>query len=167
MITHGEPLTPDTPAAFGALGQGYVGFVPVPVIVLIAMAVFFSVIMRKGRFGRYVYATGGNEHAARISGVKTNQIKFAVYVLSGVISAVAGVISYSRHLSAELTAGLGAELDVIAAAAIGGASLAAVIANGVVLVNIDTYAQQATTGAVIIIAVSIDVLRNRMKGGRV
>ena len=183
MITHGEPLTPDTPAAFGALGQGYVGFVPVPVIVLIAMAVFFSVIMRKSRFGRYVYATGGNEHAARISGVKTNQIKFAVYVLSGVISAVAGVISYSRYLSAELTAGLGAELDVIAAAAIGGASLAGgigsvegavigaalagVIANGVVLVNIDTYAQQAITGAVIIIAVSIDVLRNRRKGGRV
>ncbi len=182
MITHGEPLTPDTPPAFAALGQGYVGFVPVPVIVLIIMAVFFSVIMRKSRFGRYVYATGGNEHAARISGVKTNQIKFAVYVLSGVISAVAGVISYSRYLSAELTAGLGAELDVIAAAAIGGASLAGgvgsvegavigaalagVIANGVVLVNIDTYAQQAITGAVIIIAVSIDVLRNRMKGGR-
>ena len=182
MITHGEPLTPDTPPAFAALGQGYVGFVPVPVIVLIVMAVFFSVIMRKSRFGRYVYATGGNEHAARISGVKTNQIKFAVYVLSGVISAVAGVISYSRYLSAELTAGLGAELDVIAAAAIGGASLAGgvgsvegavigaalagVIANGVVLVNIDTYAQQAITGAVIIIAVSIDVLRNRMKGGR-
>jgi len=182
MITHGEPLTPDTPPAFAALGQGYVGFVPVPVIVLIIMAVFFSVIMRKSRFGRYVYATGGNEHAARISGVKTNQIKFAVYVLSGVISAVAGVISYSRYLSAESTAGLGAELDVIAAAAIGGASLAGgvgsvegavigaalagVIANGVVLVNIDTYAQQAITGAVIIIAVSIDVLRNRMKGGR-
>jgi ribose transport system permease protein len=182
MITHGEPLTPDTPPAFAALGQGYVGFVPVPVIVLIIMAVFFSVIMRKSRFGRYVYATGGNEHAARISGVKTNQIKFAVYVLSGVISAVAGVICYSRYRSAESTAGLGAELDVIAAAAIGGASLAGgvgsvegavigaalagVIANGVVLVNIDTYAQQAITGAVIIIAVSIDVLRNRMKGGR-
>ena len=87
--------------------------------------------------------------------------------------------SYSRYLSAESTSGLGAELDVIAAAAIGGASLAGgvgsvegavigaalagVIANGVVLVNVDTYAQQAITGAVIIIAVSIDVLRNRMQ----
>jgi ribose transport system permease protein len=182
MITHGEPLTPDTPPAFAELGQGYVGFVPVPVIVLVVMAAFFSVIMRKSRFGRYIYATGGNEHAARISGVKTNRIKFYVYMLSGAISAVAGVISYSRYLSAESTSGLGAELDVIAAAAIGGASLAGgvgsvegavigaalagVIANGVVLVNIDTYAQQAITGAVIIIAVSIDVLRNRMKGGR-
>jgi len=146
------------------------------------MAVGFSIVMRKTRFGRYIYATGGNEHAARISGVKTQHIKFYVYMLSGLISGVAGVISYSRYLSAEATSGLGNELDVIAAAAIGGASLAGgigsvegavigaalagVIANGVVLVNIDTYAQQAITGAVIIIAVSIDVLRNRVRGVR-
>jgi ribose transport system permease protein len=182
MITHGEPLTPDTPPGFAELGQGYVGFVPVPVIILLIMAVGFSIVMRKTRFGRYIYATGGNEHAARISGVKTDRIKFYVYMLSGLISAVAGVISYSRYLSAESTSGLGSELDVIAAAAIGGASLAGgigsvegtvigaalagVIANGVVLINIDTYAQQAITGAVIIIAVSVDVLRNRMKVGR-
>ncbi len=182
MITHGEPLTPDAPPIFAQIGQGYVGFVPVPVIILMIMAVSFSVIMRKTRFGRYIYATGGNEHAARISGVKTNHIKFYVYMLSGMISALAGVISYSRYLSAESTSGLGAELDVIAAAAIGGASLAGgigsvegavigaalagIIANGVVLINIDTYAQQAITGAVIIIAVSIDVLRSRVRGVR-
>ena len=182
MITHGEPLTPDTPPIFAQLGQGYLGFVPVPVAILIVMAIGFSVVMRKTRFGRYIYATGGNEHAARISGVKTDRIKFYVYMLSGLICGVAGVISYSRYLSAESTSGLGNELDVIAAAAIGGASLAGgigsvegavigaalagVIANGVVLVNIDTYAQQAITGAVIIIAVSIDVFRNRARGVR-
>jgi ribose transport system permease protein len=182
MITHGEPLTPDTPPIFAELGQGYIGFVPVPVVILLVMAVGFSIVMRKTRFGRYIYATGGNEHAARISGVKTNRIKAYVYMLSGLICGVAGVISYSRYLSAESTSGLGIELDVIAAAAIGGASLAGgvgsvegavigaalagVIANGVVLVNIDTYAQQAITGAVIIIAVSIDVLRNRARGVR-
>ena len=118
--------------------------------------------MRKTRFGRHVYATGGNEQAARLSGVKTGRVKLLVYMLSGLIAALAGIVSFSRYLSAEPASGFGAELDVIAAAAIGGASLsggvgsvegaiigaalAGIIANGVVLMNIDTYAQQAITG---------------------
>jgi ribose transport system permease protein len=179
MITHGVPLTPDTPDAFSELGQGYVGFIPVPVVLLAVLAVVFAIVMRKTRFGRYVYATGGNEHAARLSGVKTNRVKLYVYMLSGLISGFAGVISFSRYLSAEPASGFGAELNVIAAAAIGGASLAGgigsvegavigaalagIIANGVVLMNIDTYAQQAITGAVILIAVSIDVLRSKFR----
>lgn len=179
MITHGIPLTPDTPDIFAELGQGYVGFVPIPVVLMFILMVVFSVVMRKTRFGRHVYATGGNEHAARLSGVKTEWVKFNVYMLSGLISGFAGVISFSRYLSAEPASGFGSELNVIAAAAIGGASLAGgigsiegavigaalagIIANGVVLMNIDTYAQQAITGAVIIIAVSIDVLRNRFR----
>ena len=179
MITHGVPLTPDTPDAFADLGQGYIGFIPVPVVLLAVLAVIFAIVMRKTRFGRYVYATGGNEHAARLSGVKTNRVKLYVYMLSGLISGFAGVISFSRYLSAEPASGFGAELNVIAAAAIGGASLAGgigsvegavigaalagIIANGVVLMNIDTYAQQAITGAVILIAVSIDVLRSKFR----
>jgi ribose transport system permease protein len=180
IITHGVPLTPDTPDAFALLGQGYVGVVPVPVVIMLVMMVVFSVVMRRTRFGRHVYATGGNEVAARLSGVKTRRVKLTVYMLSGVISAIAGVVSFSRYLSAEPASGFGAELDVIAAAAIGGASLsggvgsvegaiigaalAGIIANGVVLMNIDTYAQQAITGAVIIIAVSLDVWRSRSRG---
>ena len=179
IITHGVPNTPDTPDTFAFIGQGYLGFVPVPVAIMLVLVVIFSVLMRFTRFGRYIYATGGNERAARLSGVKTNQVKFAVYALSGVISGVAGVISFSRFLSAEPDAGFGFELNVIAAAAIGGASLmggigsvegavigaalVGVISNGVVLMNIDTYAQQAITGVVIVIAVGIDVLRTRLK----
>ena len=181
IITHGVPLTPDTPESFATLGQGYVGFVPVPVIIMLIMTVCFSIVMTKTRFGRHVYATGGNGTAARLSGVKTKQVKFIVYVTSSVIAALAGVISFSRYLSAEPASGFGAELDVIAAAAIGGASLsggigsvggavigaalAGIIANGVVLMNINTYAQQAITGGVILIAVSLDILRSN-KGGR-
>ncbi len=181
IITHGVPLTPDTPDIFAEIGQGYVGLVPVPVVIMLVMTIVFSTLMRKTRFGRHVYATGGNEQAARLSGVKTARIKLLVYMLSGLIAAVAGVISFSRYLSAEPASGFGAELDVIAAAAIGGASLAGgvgsvegaiigaalagIIANGVVLMNIDTYAQQAITGAVILIAVSLDVWRSRSKGG--
>ena len=181
MITHGVPLTPDTPDAFSIIGQGYVGFVPVPVVIMLLMTIAFSVLMRQTRFGRHVYATGGNEQAARLSGVKTARVKLLVYMLSGLIAALAGVVSFSRYLSAEPASGFGAELDVIAAAAIGGASLAGgvgsvegaiigaalagIIANGVVLMNINTYAQQAITGAVILIAVSLDVWRTR-RGGR-
>ncbi|MEX1660471.1 ABC transporter permease [Thioclava sp. 15-R06ZXC-3] len=181
MITHGVPLTPDTPESFSVLGQGYVGPVPVPVVILLVLTLVFTIIMTRTRFGRHVYATGGNENAARLSGVKVQRVKLAVYVLSSTISALAGVIAFSRYLSAEPASGFGSELEVIAAAAIGGASLAGgigsvlgavigaaligEIANGVVLLNINTYAQQAITGGVILIAVSLDVLRNRM-GGR-
>jgi ribose transport system permease protein len=147
---------------------------------MVVLTIVFSIVMNKTRFGRHVYATGGNEAAARLSGVKNNRVKLTVYMLSGLISALAGVIAFSRYLSAEPASGFGAELDVIAAAAIGGASLAGgvgsvagavigaaltgIIANGVVLMNIDTYAQQAITGAVILIAVSIDVVRSRRGG---
>lgn len=180
IITKGVPVTPDVPDPFTFIGQGYIGFVPFPVVILLAMTVVFSVVMRQTRFGRHVYATGGNEVAARLSGVRTARVKFAAYVLSGLIASMAGVIAFSRFVSAEPASGFGAELDVIAAAAIGGASLsggagsvegaiigaalAGIITNGVVLLNIDTYAQQAITGCVILIAVSIDIWRVRRKG---
>lgn len=176
IVTKGVPATPETPELFSVIGQGYVGFVPAPVIIMLVFAAFFTVIMKYTTFGRHVYATGGNEQAAWLSGVNTSRVKLIVYTLSGLISALAGVIAFSRYLSAEPASGFGVELDVIAAAAIGGASLAGgvgsvmgaifgaaltgIIANGVVLMNINTYAQQAITGAVILIAVSIDVWRN-------
>lgn len=182
MITRGVPVTPETPEGFAILGQGYLGPVPVPVIIMLLLMLVFAVIMRRTRFGRHVYATGGNEHAARLSGVKVDRIKLSVYVLSSTIASLAGVIGFSRYLSAEPASGFGSELDVIAAAAIGGASLAGgagsvtgavigaalvgVIANGVVLLNINTYAQQAITGGVILIAVSLDVLRSKIMGGK-
>jgi ribose transport system permease protein len=180
IITKGVPVTPDVPDSFTFIGQGYLGFVPVPVVIMLLLTVCFSILMRRTRFGRHVYATGGNEVAARLSGVRTNRVKFTVYAFSGLIAALAGVVSFSRFVSAEPASGFGAELDVIAAAAIGGASLsggvgsvegaiigaalAGIITNGVVLLNIDTYAQQAITGCVILIAVSIDIWRVRRKG---
>ena len=179
IVTKGVPVTPNTPDAFNVIGQGYMGYVPAPVVIMVVLAVVFSLIMAYTTFGRHVYATGGNEHAAWISGVNTAKVKLVVFTLSGVISALAGVIAFSRFSSAEPASGFGIELDVIAAAAIGGASLAGgvgsvqgailgaaltgIIANGVVLMNINTYAQQAITGAVILIAVSIDVWRNAKK----
>jgi ribose transport system permease protein len=180
IMTKGVPVTPDVPDRFTFIGQGYIGFVPSPVVIMLLLTICFSVVMRGTRFGRHVYATGGNETASRLSGVRTHRVKFSVYALSGLIASIAGIVSFSRFVSAEPASGFGAELDVIAAAAIGGASLsggagsvegaiigaalAGIITNGVVLLNIDTYAQQAITGCVILIAVSIDIWRVRSKG---
>jgi len=176
IVTKGVPVTPETPEIFNQIGQGYLGYVPAPVVIMVVLALLFSGVMSYTTFGRYVYATGGNEHAAWISGVNTARTKFIVYTMAGAISAIAGIVAFSRFLSAEPASGFGIELDVIAAAAIGGASLAGgvgsvqgtvigaaltgIIANGVVLMNINTYAQQAITGVVILIAVSIDVWRH-------
>jgi ribose transport system permease protein len=180
MITKGFPITPNIPESYSFIGQGYLGFVPIPVIAMLVLMIVFSIIMSRTRFGRHVYAIGGNETAAKLSGVKTNLTKIMVYVLSGTISAVAGIILFARLSSAEPASGFGAELEVIAAAAIGGASLAGgygsiigaiigaaligVISNGIVLLNINTYSQQAITGIVILIAVSIDMWRSKRKG---
>jgi ribose transport system permease protein len=182
MITHGVPVTPDAPASFAFIGQGYVGPVPAPVVIMLVLMVIFTIITQRTRFGRYIYATGGNEYASRLSGVRVDRIKLAVYIISSTIASLAGIISFARLLSAEPASGFGAELDVIAAAAIGGASLSGgvgsvtgavigaalvgVIANGVILLNINTYAQQGITGCVIIVAVSLDILRSRIMGER-
>lgn len=105
IITEGFPVTPDVPESYVFLGQGYLGIVPIPVIAMLVLMVIFTVIMEKTRFGRHVYAIGGNENAARLSGVKTDKTKIMVYVLSGVISAIAGIILFARLTSAEPASG--------------------------------------------------------------
>jgi ribose transport system permease protein len=176
-ITHGWPVTLSFEHPFLDLGQGYVGPVPVPVIVMLGLVALASIFLSRTFLGRYVYAVGGNEQAARLSGIRVGAVKVLVYTISGVCSAVSGLILLARMVSAQPMAGLGYELPVIAAAAIGGTSMAGgegtilgglmgaalmgVLQNGMVLVGIDTYAQQAVTGAVIIIAVSLDQFRQR------
>ena len=177
-ITHGWSITlPLEESAFLFVGQGYVGPVPVPVIIMFAMVLVSALFLSRTFLGRYVYAVGGNEQAARLSGIRVDAVKVLVYTLSGICSAVAGLILLARMVSAQPMAGLGAELPVIAAAAIGGTSLSGgegtilgglmgaalmgVLTNGMILVGIDTYAQQAVTGTVIIIAVALDMWRQR------
>jgi ribose transport system permease protein len=176
-ITHGWPVTLSVEHPFLALGQGYVGPVPVPVIVMLLLMGVASLFLSRTSTGRYVYAVGCNEQASRYSGIRVDGIKLLVYVISGFCCAVAGLILLARMVSAQPMAGLGYELPVIAAAAIGGTSLSGgegtilgalmgaalmgILQNGMVLVGIDTYAQQAITGAVIVIAVALDQWRKR------
>ena len=176
-ITHGWPVTLSVKHPFLALGQGYVGPVPVPVIVMLLIMMVASIFLSCTSNGRYIYAVGCNEQASRFSGIRVDGIKILVYTISGLCCAVSGLILLARMVSAQPMAGLGYELPVIAAAVIGGTSLSGgagtilgtlmgaalmgILQNGMVLVGIDSYAQQAITGAVIIVAVTLDQWRKR------
>ncbi|TVQ40402.1 MAG: ABC transporter permease [Spirochaetaceae bacterium] len=172
-ITSGYPVR--TPSPYNVLGQGYLGPVPYPVIYMAALAVVFSVFLKKTVQGRRIYAIGGNEQASAISGIRVNRVKMLVYTLAGLLAGISGVISIARLGVAQSTAGLGWELDVVAAVIIGGASLSGgkgtilgailgaaimgVLRNGLVLLNVSPYWQQAVIGLVIIIAIAADQMR--------
>jgi ribose transport system permease protein len=180
VLTKGYPVTvPREEDLLLKIGQGYVGIVPVPVIIMLVITVIFTLFLSKTTLGRYIYAVGGNEEAARLAGINVSRVKMFVYTMSGLLAAVSGIILLSRLVSAQPSAGLGFELPVIAAAIIGGTSLlggegtvlgavlgAAIIGvleNGMVLLGVNTYAQQAVTGAVILLAVSIDIWQKRRR----
>ncbi|MGO9769429.1 MAG: ABC transporter permease subunit [Roseiarcus sp.] len=176
VFTNGTPIdTSGRPAseAFFNLGAGYLLGVPNPVV---ATAVVFAAAwftFTRLRFGRYVYVIGGNEEVARLAGVHVGSIKVAVYALSGMLSAVAGVIITSRLESAQPTAGAGYELDAIAAVVLGGTSLAGgrgslfgtlvgaliigVLSNAFNLMDVSSYYQMIAKGAVILLAVLADM----------
>ncbi len=155
-----------------ALGNGYIGPIPVPVILAAIIGLLAHVTLARTRLGRYVYAVGGNEEAARISGINVANIKLFVYGLSGALSAVAGVIMAGRLYSGNPTAGQDTALDVIAAVVIGGTSLfggvgtilgtllgafiVGIISNGLTILNVPYYWQLVAKGLVIYIAMLID-----------
>ncbi len=176
LYTKGFPIT-QLGDNFNFIGTGWFAGVPMPVwisILVIGVSVFF---MKKTRTGRYIYAIGGNERAALLSGVKVNRVKVFVYVIAGVLSGVAGLLVTARLDSAQPNAGMGYELDSIAAVVIGGtslnggkgsimgtvigASIIGVLNNGLVLLNVSPFWQQVIKGLVILLAVIIDRLQKK------
>ncbi|NLE19588.1 MAG: ABC transporter permease [Clostridiales bacterium] len=174
-ITGGYPIG-GLPDSFKFIGLGSILDVPTPIIWMVVLALLFSVFLRRTIRGRWVYAIGGNEEAARISGVKVNQTKIIVYVLCGMMAAIAGIATAARLGVGQSTAGVGYEMDAIAGVIIGGASVSGgygniigpilgaaimgVLRNGLVLLNVSAYWQQAVIGVVIIVAVSFDKLQH-------
>jgi ribose transport system permease protein len=170
-ITGGETIR-DLPAEFLMIGQGSFLAVPVPILMMILLAVVVGLMLKKSYWGRYVYAIGGNEEAAVYSGVNVQRVKLIVYSLCGFSAGIAGVLFASRFGVGQSTSGLGYELDVIAAAVIGGISLSGgrgtilgvmigsllmgILRNGLVLLNVSPYWQQVAIGGVIILAVVLD-----------
>lgn len=175
LWTKGFPIT-GLGSSFAVIGTASFLSAPVPVWIAGLLAVGFIVVMNKTRFGRYIYAVGGNEQAARLSGLNVDRIKLWIYTLAGGLSAVAGLLVTSRLDSAQPNAGNGYELDSIAAVVIGGTSLSGgrgsiwgtvvgcliigVLNSGLVLLNVSPFWKQVVKGVVILLAVAIDRLKS-------
>ncbi|MBW6409221.1 ABC transporter permease [Clostridium weizhouense] len=171
VFTNGNPISGLT-GSFNAIGNLKLGILPLPVIITAIMVGIAYYVLTQTRFGRYLYALGGNEDSARLSGINTDRIKTLVYVVSGIAAAISGVIITSRIGSASPNAGSGFELDAIAAVVIGGTSLAGgegsvmgtiigaliigVLNNGLNLLNVSPFYQLIIKGIVILVAVLLD-----------
>ena len=178
VFTNGKPITVnDGGALFENIGGGYLFNIPIPIYITLILFVVGHYILTNTRFGRYTYAIGGNEEATKLSGIKVNNIKIWIYGISGILSALAGIITTSRLFSAQPTAGTGYELDAIAAVVLGGTSLAGgvgkitgtalgtiiigVLGNALNLLDVSSYYQMMIKAAVILIAVLIDKKSNK------
>jgi ribose transport system permease protein len=171
LWTGHHPIT-DLGDEFGFFGRGHFLGIPMPVWISGMLAAVFVFVMRRTRFGRHLYAVGGNERAAMLSGLNVNRVKLMVYTLGGGLAGIAGLISAGRINTADPKVGIGYELDSIAAVVIGGTSLSGgrgsilgtvlgcliigVLNNGLGLIGVSSDWQQLIQGVVIIAAVAID-----------
>ncbi|RFU82926.1 transporter [Streptomyces triticagri] len=179
VIADGTPIA--FPESVARLGDTIGSWLPVPVLVMAVAGLVTALVLGRTYLGRSMYAIGGNEEAARLSGLRVRRQKVLIYALSGLFAAVAGIVLASRLASAQPQAAQGYELDAIAAVVIGGASLAggvgkasgtlvgalilAVLRNGLNLLSVSSFWQQVVIGAVIALAVLFDTLRRRADGG--
>ncbi|MCT8556361.1 ABC transporter permease [Glaesserella parasuis] len=196
-VTNAAPVS-GMPESFAVLGNGalfkiveegsnglpkvvFTG-IPYPVIIMIFITVLFTFALTKLKVGRYIYAIGSNEEAARLSGIKTNIVKIYAYVASGLLSGLTGVILASRLVTAQPNGGVTYELDAIASAVVGGTSLMGgvgtipgtligsfiigVLRNGLNMNGVSSFVQMIVIGLVIIVAVSLDQLRQSKKLGK-
>ncbi|MBS3647794.1 ABC transporter permease [Pseudaminobacter sp. 19-2017] len=170
----------------GNTGFDWLGFnrlfgIPISVLVLAAIAIVAGIVLSRSSFGRWLYASGGNERAADLSGVPVKRVKVTVYTLSGMLSAVAGLVLASQLTSAGPTAGTTYELTAIAAVVIGGAALTGgrgnvrgtmlgafvigFLSDGLVIIGVSSYWQTVFTGAVIVLAVLLNSIQYRGRRG--
>ncbi|MBK8089991.1 MAG: ribose ABC transporter permease [Chitinophagaceae bacterium] len=176
LYTGGHPIS-NLGNNFAYIGAGSFIGIPVPVWIATIVVLLAVFITKKTKLGRYIYAIGGNETAAKLSGIRINRVKLIVYSLGAALAAVGGVIVTSRLDSAQPNAGISYELDAIAAVVIGGTSLnggkgsvwgtvigaviIGVLNNGLVLLNVSPFWQQVVKGGVILLAVIIDKMGDK------
>ncbi len=178
MITNGIPVS-NLPQSFSFIGNGYVLGLPFPVWVMLFLTFIFNHFLTKTPEGLYIHAAGSNIQAAKLSGINTNRSVMLVYILSGFLASIAGLVFASRVLSGQPTAGTGYELYAVASSVIGGTSLSGgegivsatligaliigVLRNGLNLMGVSAFLQEVLIGVVIIIAVFVDRLKERSK----
>lgn len=178
IFTGGLPVY-NFPPEFDVFGKGYLGFVPVPVVIMVVILAIGWYVLTKTRYGRYLYAIGGNAEAARLSGIRVNRNLVLTYMYAGLLSAIAGVVELSRLSSGQPSAGDGFEMTVITAVVLGGISVAGgegkffgviigvlvmgVLTNGLVMMNVYEFYQQLIKGLVLLIAVGFDQMSKKKK----
>jgi ribose transport system permease protein len=176
LYTNGFPISSFAPS-FTFIGAGWLLGLPVPVWIAALIVIAAIIVTKKIKLGRYIFAIGGNENAARLSGININRVKIITYTIAGALAAVGGIIVTARLDSAQPNAGTSYELDAIAAVVIGGTSLSGgrgsiwgtvlgaliigVLNNGLVLLDVSPFWQQVVKGAVILLAVIIDKLNTK------
>lgn len=175
VFTDGRPVSTgftDVADSFAWFGTGYALGVPVPIWLMVIVFAAIWYLLNHTRFGRYIYALGGNESATRLSGINVDRVKIGVYAICGMLAALAGIIVTSRLSSAQPTAGMGYELDAIAAVVLGGTSLAGgkgrimgtligaliigFLNNALNLLDVSSYYQMIAKASVILMAVMVD-----------
>ena len=172
LVTNATPVF-GLSAAYIFMGSGKVLGIPMLVIIMVAVVIVTAFILNKPKFGRHVYAVGGNEQSAHVSGIRVQRVKLIVYTAAGALAGLGGIMLAGRIQSGTPTMGEGYELDAIAGAVIGGVStsggvgtiygavigslLMAMISNGLDLMNVSAYYQQIIKGIIIVLAVLLDV----------
>jgi ribose/xylose/arabinose/galactoside ABC-type transport system permease subunit len=179
LITNAYPITP-FPDSFSFWGGGYVaGVIPVPAILMVLMFIIFHFLSTRTVFGRSVYSVGGNEEAARLSGIPIWRTRITIFALTGFLAAFSGIVLSSRIMSGSSNIAEGLEFEVIAAVIIGGTSLMGgegsifgtflgvlfigLLANGMVLLGINPFAQEVVRGLIILFAVLISALQKPVR----
>lgn len=179
IICGGMPISGFS-QGFAMIGQGYIGIIPIPVIIMVICFAIGSFILNKTYFGRYFYAVGGNVEAAKLSGIRVGRIKYLVFAISGFFAGLAGIVMLSRTASGNASAGAdGFEFEVITCVVLGGVSItgglgkmSGVVAgtfiigalkNGMVLMNVNSYVQKIVMGVVLALAVGFDCMQNKKR----
>ncbi|MDD3337073.1 MAG: ABC transporter permease [Eubacteriales bacterium] len=176
IISSGMPIF-GFPKSFAVLGQGYVSFIPIPVLVIIACLAIGSFVLNKTYFGRHFYAVGSNAEGSELSGIRVKNVHYLAYTLCGFFAGLAGIVLLSRTNSGQVTAGKGFEFDVISALVLGGISVSGgsgaiscavagilimqVLNNGFVLCGISTYVQMVIKGVILLVAVGFDCVQKQ------
>lgn len=176
VVTHGYPIY-DMPESFLWLGQGWVGPVPVSVIILFVVCLVGWFILSKTYFGRNVYALGGNQEAARLAGINTFKLRIIVYGMCGFFTSIGTIVMLARTNSATATSGSNYQFDCLTAACLGGITfgggngnmmntfvgvlIIGILANGLILAGIDSNMQQVIKGALLLFAIAMDAIQKR------
>lgn len=178
VLTNAYPIS-NLPKSLMFIGRGYLGPIPVPVIIMLLIYIIGYIVTEHTKTGRFIYALGGNREAAHLSGINVRLYEGLTYVIGGFLASISGIILLSRLHSGQPNAGIGFEFEAITAAVLGGTSLyggkgkilgvflgglfIAILNNGMTLLNISSYYQQMIKGVILILAVLLDVYKNQKK----